>query len=446
MPRGEGPGRQLGFLGHVNLVFLTYAASAALVFGVSVLLARALGPDGRGVYAVFLLSASITQALLSLGLGVSAVYFLGKNAASLPRLVANVQQVTIASAIVSGLLVLLAWPTIGDRLLDEGAPYWVFAFAVPLFLSYNVLTAVLQGQSRFLAMNAVVLAQPLVLFCLLAAGMGAGDAGTRAALLFWCAATAGATALALVLLGPAALRLRELVTFDLPSMREQVQFGMKGQIGNVVQLLNYRLDQYIVLLFVSAAGVGVYAVSVTMSQSIWLLANAVAAVLAPRLTASAPSEAARVTPLVCRNTLLMSAVAALGLGVVSPWLLPALFGGDFDAAVAPLLWLLPGTVALAGSKVLTSYVFSQGQVFTNSMITLASLAVTLVADFALIPAFGVTGAAIASSIAYGVHFALSLVAYRRLSGGSGWDAVMVRADDLRRLLDAARGRPAAVQP
>ena len=183
-----------------------------------------------------------------------------------------------------------------------------------------------------------------------------------------------------------------------------------------------------------------------MSQSIWLLANAVAAVLAPRLTASAPSEAARVTPLVCRNTLLMSAVAALGLGAVSPWLLPALFGGDFDAAVAPLLWLLPGTVALAGSKVLTSYVFSQGQVFTNSMITLASLAVTLVADFALIPAFGVTGAAIASSIAYGVHFALSLVAYRRLSGGSGWDAVMVRADDLRRLLDAARGRPAAVQP
>ena len=445
MPASDRPGRQLGFLGHVNVVFLTYVGSAALTFGMSVLLARALGPDGRGIYALFLLSASLAQAALSLGLGVSAVYFLGKGTASPARVVADAQHVTLAATVVSGVLVLIAWPTIGGRLLDEGAPYWVFAFAVPLFLNYNVLTAVLQGQSRFLAMNAVVLAQPLVLLALLAAAMGMGDVGTRGALLFWCAATGGATLRALALLGPA-LRPRALFTIDLASLREQVRFGMKGQIGNLVQLLNYRLDQYIVLLFVSAAGVGIYAVSVTMSQSIWFLANAVAVVLLPRLTAADPSEAARVTPLVCRNTLLVSALAALGLGAVSFWLVPGLFGEEFDSAVRPLLWLLPGTVALAGSKVLTSYIFSQGQPLTNSMITLAALGVTLVADLALIPPFEVMGAAIASSLAYGVHFILSLYAYRRLSGGSGWDAVVVRADDLRRLLDAARSRPAPAQP
>jgi Na+-driven multidrug efflux pump len=66
--------------------------------------------------------------------------------------------------------------------------------------------------------------------------------------------------------------------------------------------------------------------------------------------------------------------------------------------------------------------------------------VTLAADFALIPPFGVTGAAVASSLAYGVHFALSLAAYRRLSGGSIWEAVVVRGDDLRRYLEAARQR------
>ena len=48
-----------GFLGNVNLVFLTYAANAALAFIVAVLVARALGPEGRGVYALFLLSVSI---------------------------------------------------------------------------------------------------------------------------------------------------------------------------------------------------------------------------------------------------------------------------------------------------------------------------------------------------------------------------------------------------
>jgi peptidoglycan biosynthesis protein MviN/MurJ (putative lipid II flippase) len=74
----------------------------------------------------------------------------------------------------------------------------------------------------------------------------------------------------------------------------------------------------------------------------------------------------------------------------------------------------------------------------NSAITLGALAVTLGADFALIPALDVTGAAIASSLAYCAHFALSLVAYRRMSGGSLREAVVVRGDDLRMYADFAR--------
>jgi len=434
-PPGDGR-LQLGFLGHVNLVFLTYVANAALTFGVAVLVARALGPEGRGVYALFLLSASITQAVLSLGLGVAAIYYLGKRTYTLSRIVANSQQVMLASVFVSGLLVLLAWPVLGGPLADRDVPYWAFAFAVPLFLNYNVLTAVLQGSSRFLAMNAVIIVQPLVLLALLAAGAALGDIDTTAAVLFWCGATLAATVLALGLLGAPALR--ELLRVDWASMREQVSFGMQGQVGNLIQLLNYRLDQFFVLLFVSTAGVGIYAVAVTMSQSVWFVANAVAAVLLPRLTAAEAGDAARTTPLVCRNTLLVSALGAVGLGAVSPWLVEALFGADFGDALAPLLWLLPGTVALAGSKILASYIFSQGRPLVNSAITAVALVVTLVADVVLIPAFDVTGAAAASSLAYGVHFALSLWAYRSLSGGSIVDAVLVRGDDLRRYVDVAR--------
>ena len=438
----ERTGR-LGFLGHVNLVFLSSVANAALALGVAVLLARALGPDGRGVYALFLLSASITQAVLSLGMGVSAVYHLSKRTYPLSRVVANSQQLTLASAIVSGLLVLLAWPTVGDALLDRNAPYWIFAFAVPLFLNYAILTTVLQGTSRFLAMNVVVVAQPLVLLALLAAGSALGTVDTTDALLFWCAATLAGGLLALALLGRPALRLSELLRIDRSSLGEQIRFGVQGQLGNLVQLLNYRLDQFIVLLFVSTAGVGIYAISVTMSQSVWFIANAVAVVLLPRLTATDAADAARTTPLVCRGTLLVSALGALGLGAAAPWLVEGLFGGEFSSALTPLLWLLPGTVALAGSKILTSYILSQGHPMTNSLITVVALVVTLVADFALIPPFGVAGAAIASSLAYGVHFALSLAAYRQLSGGSIREAVFVRGDDLRRYLDAARQRFAA---
>lgn len=441
---GARPGP--GFVGNVNLVFLTYVANAALAFGVAVLIARALGPEGRGVYALFLLSASIAQAVLSLGMGVAAVYELGKRTATLSRIAANAHQITLASAVVSGVLVLLAWPVLGDTLRAHDVPYWAFVFVVPLFVSYGLLTTILQGVSRFVAMNVVIVAQPLVLLALVATGVVVGDVDTTEALVFWAIATFASVALAVLLLGRAALRLPDLLSVDWPSLRRQISFGLRGQIGNLMQLLNYRLDQFIVLLFVSTAGVGIYAVAVTVSQTIWFIPNAVAAVLLPRLTATDESDAARTTPLVCRNTLLVSAIVALGIGVVSPWLVEAFFGTAFGDALEPLLWLLPGAVALSGSKILTSYILSQGRPLTNSMITLASLVVTVVADFALIPPFGIAGAAIASTLAYAAHFALALAAYRQLSGGSVWEAVIVRGDDLRRYADMARQRLAPAQP
>ncbi len=434
-PRTSGT----SFLANVNLVFLTYVANAALAFGVAVVVARALGPEGRGVYALVLLSASIAQAVLSLGIGVAAVYELGKGSAPAARVIANTQQVVLFSAAVSGALVLLAWPLFGDRLLDDDIPFWVFAFAVPLFVNYNVLTAVFQGMSRFQTMNVVIVTQPFVLLVVLVGMEVFGDVDPTAALIAWSIASLVAVLLALVLLR-SDLSLAELVRIDRLSLGRELSFGLKGQLGNGVQLLNYRLDQYIVLLFVSTAGVGIYAVSVTLSQAVWFGANAVATVLLPRLTAADPAEAARTTPLVCRSTLFVSALSALALAAVSPWLVEGLFGSDFKDALAPLLWLLPGTVALAGSKILASYLLSRGQPLINSGVTVVALVVTLAADFILIPPFDLTGAAIASSLAYLTHFGLLLVAYARFSGNSLLDAVIIQRNDVRSLIEAARGR------
>jgi O-antigen/teichoic acid export membrane protein len=215
---------------------------------------------------------------------------------------------------------------------------------------------------------------------------------------------------------------------------------MRGQVGNLMQLLNYRLDQYLVLALVNAAGVGIYLIGVQLSQSIWYLANAVAAVLIPRLASSSDEEAGRVTPMLCRNTLMISALGALAVGATAPWLVPTVFGEDFTDAVTPLVWLLPGTVALSGSKILASYIFSQGRPGLNSMITIGSLVVTVVADLALIPPFGVEGAAIASTLAYCAHLALGLMAYRSLSGNPISDALFVRGEDFRRYANLARER------
>ncbi len=428
----------MSFVFNVNLVFLTYVANFLLAFLLRVLVTRALGADGLGSYTLFLLTVSITAALLGLGLNVSTIYHIGKRTFSLRDILSNSQSVVLGSLVVSGALVGIAALTFGGRLDNEGIPYWLFLVAVPLFVNFNILTAILQGASRFLAMNLVILLRPLGMLVLLVAGMAVGGLDVREVLVFWTASSFLTMAAGLALVGlrhlhlPTALRPRWSV------LKEQVGFGMQGQIGNLLQLLNYRLDSFLVLAFVNAAGVGLYAVGVAVSESVWFAANAVAVVLLPRLTHAEAEDAARLTPVVCRNTLLVSLAAATGVGVLSPVLVEAIFGGEFGPSVTAVYWLLPGTVALAGTKILASYVFSQGKPLINSYITVVTLAATVVFDLVLIPPFGVPGAAAASSIAYSLSLVLSLAAYSRMSGRGALEAVLVRGSDLRMYLDAAR--------
>jgi O-antigen/teichoic acid export membrane protein len=434
----HGAAAILKSLPDINLVFVTYVAGYLLAFVLNVLVARGLGTSGRGVYEIMLLSISLTQAVLSMGVGVASLYYIGKGTYSLRDLLSNTQSVVLASLALSALFVLAAIPTFGPHLLSRGAPYWILVFGIPLLLNFNLLVTFLQAENRFLAMNAVTLVQPLLMIALLAAGLLAGGLTTTNVFVFWAIALLASVLLALSMLGLRNLHLPTVLRPRWPVLRAQVTFGLQGQVGNILQLLNYRLDKYIALAFVGPSGVGIYAVAVGITESIWFISNAVAVVLLPRLTRAPAEETATLTPLFCRHTLFLSLLGAAAVGALSPVLLPLLFGSDFSPAVTAVWWLLPGTVALAGTKVLAAYIFSRGKPLINSYVTLASLVVTVAADLALIPVFGVPGAAAASSLAYGLSFVVSLAVYSRLSGRSWWGAVAVNAADLRLYLLAAR--------
>jgi O-antigen/teichoic acid export membrane protein len=422
----------------INLVFATYIAGYLLAFVLQVLVARGLGTSGRGIYEIMLLSISITQAVLGMGVGVASLYYIGKGTYSLRDLLSNTQFVVLASMLLSALFVVVAIPTFGPHLLSRGAPYWILIFGIPLFLNFNLLVTFLQAENRFLAMNAVTLIRPVLMVALVVAGVLAGGLTTTNVFVFWAIALLASVLLALSLLGLRNLHLPTILRPRWPVLRAQVTFGLQGQAGNILQLLNYRLDKYIALAFVGTSGVGIYAVAVGVTESIWFISNAVAVVLLPRLTRAPDEETSTLTPLFCRHTIFLSLLGAAAVGALSPLLLPLMFGSDFSPAVTAVWWLLPGTVALAGTKVLAAYIFSRGKPLINSYITLASLAVTVTADLALIPVFGVPGAAAASSLAYSLSFVLSLAVYSRLSGQPLWSAIAINAADLRLYLLAAR--------
>ena len=107
-----------------------------------------------------------------------------------------------------------------------------------------------------------------------------------------------------------------------------------------------------------------------------------------------------------------------------------LYGKRFIPAIGPLLALLPGIVILSVGKVLASDLSGRGKPQYGAVGAVASLVVTVILDFLLIPRMGITGAGVASSLSYAVNTLVLLFYYVRLSGNSASSVLLIRQQDL----------------
>lgn len=422
--------RAVRFLFNVNQVFFTRVGLYFLAFILSVIIARGLGPDGRGLYSLFFLVVSVTITVAGLGVGLGNIYFLGKDKYDRRVLLGNSHLLVLGVGILVPLVMAAFAGAFEPRAFVAGRAYWMYAPMVTLSLHFVLMTTFLQGEGRFTAMNVITLVQNLIVV-LVAAALFALDRLTIFSLMLaWTASLALADLLALALVGLRNLEIGAILRPKWAAFRDQVAFGIKGQVADLAQLFNYRLDVFLVASFLGTTQVGYYAVAVGLSETVWWLSNSVSTVLLPRLTRAAPEEAAALTALICRNTMLISAAGAVALALIASLVIKGIFGQDFAPAVEPVYWLLPGVVALSGNKVIASYIFSRGRVILNTYDAFISLAATLAFDFLLIPRFGVAGAAMASSIAYGTSLVVALYWYSRVFGNNVWDVLLPRSSDL----------------
>ncbi len=435
-PLNGAPDR--GFLFNVNLVFLSQIAIYGLAFGLQVVVARGLGDEGLGTYRLFYLAVLVAGGIANLGVGLGNIYFLNKGTYSYTELLSGSLSVLGATSVLAWALLIGYGLIVEPDLFVSGRSFWLYAAALPAVVAYVLLTSFLHGSSRFLALSSVAVSQGLAAL-LAASGLYVIDTlDVFRALAAWVGSFVLADALALGLVGVRNLNIAGLLRPRWSVLKEQVRYGAQGQIANLAQLFNYRLDQFLVAAFVSRAGVGHYSVAVGLGESVWWISSAVAMVLLPGLTQMDRRRAEEMTPLVCRNTLLVSIGAGVVLMAASPVLIRVVFGGEFTSATTPLLLLMPGIIAASATRVLGSYLFSQGRIIYNTYATFIALGLTIGLDLVLIPWLEVPGAAIASSVAYGASLVATLYWYRRSSGRGVWEALVFRPSDRRFYADVIR--------
>ena len=404
--------REATFFTNVVSTFLIQILQLFSYIVTTAIIARWLGPEGKGVIALALLVPGMLGLFLSGGIGVANVYFAGSRHLDVPILTENSVTFailgTILGTFVIGTLVATGWLSV----LVPGISLWLIMLGMvglPFGLLSGYLSAILQGLQRIIMVNMINLVQSvltLALTILLVIGLRMALLGALLSFL-----VPGVVSLVILII----ILCREGGVFkpswNTSAMRVTFSFGLKGHIGNIFQFFNYRLDTFFLNYFIGAGGVGLYSVSVGLAELLWNFPNAVGFVIFPKAAATPPEMMNAFTSRVFRITLGVMVLGAVGLVILGKSLIQLIFSSAFVDAYIPMLVLLPGVILLGGAKVLTNEIAGRGYPQYNSFTAGVAFTLTLLFDLILIPRFGILGASLASSIAYTTIFFIAIGSY-----------------------------------
>ena len=401
------------FARNVTSTFTVQILSLLLATVNAAVIARVLGPSGKGILALTVLAPNIFALFLSGGISVANVYYIGQKRFDLPTLSANATAFTVMA---TGLGVAIAAVLYTTGLMEKllpGVPPGLLALSMlglPFSLLNSYFISLLQGRQLISQINLVSLMQrgsTVVLSLLTVALLGWGLTGSVLAVL-------ASSVLSVAVLGVMLRRLgaRFWPRWNRLVIKTTLKFGLRGYVANVLQFFNYRLDLFLVNYFLGPSSTGIYTVAVAMAEMLWYLPNAVGFVIFPKSANTKAETMNRFTPRVFRLTMALTAAGAVAMAIFGKPFIDIVYSPAFASAYGPMLALLPGVVLLGGGKVLTNEIAGRGYPQYNSIASGVSLVLTIGLDLLLIPRLGVLGAAVASSVAYIAIFILALVFYR----------------------------------
>jgi O-antigen/teichoic acid export membrane protein len=187
----------------------------------------------------------------------------------------------------------------------------------------------------------------------------------------------------------------------------------------VVNLISYRAELYVLERFDGLDAVGIYSIAMQAAEALWLIPAAVAtAVTGPAVHETEPAAVRLIRGAALRG-LAYTAAAAAAVAAAGPFVIPLLFGEAFSDAALPLALLLPGVVLYGPVTILVVYLsVRRGRPRLSLAVSITAVVVTIAAALALIPPYGSAGAAVASSIGYVAGAALAWLSFLRLAGRS----------------------------
>lgn len=386
------------FIRKVGETFATRILLIGAGLVTSVIVARILGPEGRGLFAVAMTIGVTGVQFGNMGLQASNTYYVARSRELLPVLLGNT---LFVSFVFGGLAAVGAWgifwlspglAPVNGLLLVMGLA-WI-PFGLAHLLSHNLLL----GIQKVRVYNKIALFNKVLDIVLIGAVILLGFFTVEVVFI----AVWGALVVSFFWIlwhlqrhfsGP------PLLSFGF--FRESIGYGFKAYLASFFAFLVLRVDLLMVQYLRGAKETGYYSIAASMADMIYVLPTVVGMILFPKLSALADDmERWRLAK---KATLGIAAVlvpiSAMAVFLAKP-LIRLLYGEVFLPSAIPF-WILSVAMVFYGvNNMVSIYFASVGfpwfAVYVWVIVSLLNIVLNLFA----IPAYGTLGAAASSLICY----------------------------------------------
>ena len=394
-------GKPLTFVKDASTNFVKQIVMLVSGIVTSIVIARVLGPTGKGIYALVMLAPSMLLLSGEFGITMANIFFIGKKKIKISVLSSNSLIFGLINGLFLILVFLLIYPFIQDSIFKGVDSVYIYFILIimPFSLATQYLGGILVGLLKIKQSCYITIVQTTINTVGIATILLVLSGHIMNLLVFSMIMT-------ISLFITYVLYIEKLTgfakKFSWKSFKKCFNYGSKGYLANIFTFFNYKLDMFMVNFFIGIAAVGYYSLSVGLAEMLWIIPSSIAFVLFPKVSSSEKYEASELTAAVCRHTFFLSLVLCVLAVLFSKYAINIVYGDRFIPSYLPLMLLLPGILMGAISKHLSAYLNGIGKVIYAPIRATTGLIINIVLNLILIPNYGIRGAAIASSISYTV--------------------------------------------
>jgi len=361
----------------------------------SVILARAMGPDGVGQFGLFRRLATLVAAGTSLGLGSASIYFLNNRRIPVSEITALLLRVLLIVAVplVAGLWLVV----VTCRTYFGDVPSWlalVFSVGVAALLGTALLRAVLAAGLMARRMVVVDVLPGLVMLGGAAVLAICGWLTAAGAIALFAAGALGNCTMLLWFLRP---HLGLSVRFQWGLLARLLAYGMKLYAANLLLLgastLTLMLLRY--LTVESFTEVGLYGRAVAIATLVALLPRAVSPLLYAKWAGVTGLERRGQVEMTARVNVSYGLITSLVVIFAGKYIIWLMYGRAFMPAQSALAVLGPAVGAMSLCAVFNNLLASDGRAGMSIWIFAGNAAIAIAGTWFLVPVLGIRGAAIA---------------------------------------------------